>query len=227
MYSWIEIHPQVLCLPFCKRAAALIFFFFFLSLLAVVAPRTWCGTAYWEQRSWCRKRTKTWSSEFSWRSVKTLDTGQCQLFFCSRRWFFFFQPHLPSCCFSAVWRRSYVSAQSPGFGCAQHPQLRRRHQLLGRNEGRQRKWFGRFSSCHKTRETQLTHVRVIVSWQNFGAPSFDDKKLEVVAVFGSMQMAVSRVINIQHHRIAQVTLQCTAVFCILHCGSIIFKYYYS
>ena len=40
--------------------------------------------------------------------------------------------------------------------------------------------------------------------QNFGAPSFDDKKLEVVAVFGSMQMAVSRVINLQHHRIAQV-----------------------
>uniref|UniRef100_A0AAX7UVB8 Diacylglycerol kinase n=1 Tax=Astatotilapia calliptera TaxID=8154 RepID=A0AAX7UVB8_ASTCA len=38
---------------------------------------------------------------------------------------------------------------------------------------------------------------------NFGAPSFDDKKLEVVAVFGSMQMAVSRVINLQHHRIAQ------------------------
>ncbi|TSN12253.1 Diacylglycerol kinase eta [Bagarius yarrelli] len=28
---------------------------------------------------------------------------------------------------------------------------------------------------------------------NFGAPSFDDKKLEVVAVFGSMQMAMSRV----------------------------------
>lgn len=40
--------------------------------------------------------------------------------------------------------------------------------------------------------------------QNFGAPSFDDKKLEVVAVFGSMQMAMSRVINLQHHRIAQV-----------------------
>ncbi|KAK1163239.1 diacylglycerol kinase eta-like isoform X1 [Acipenser oxyrinchus oxyrinchus] len=37
----------------------------------------------------------------------------------------------------------------------------------------------------------------------FGAPSFDDKKLEVVAVFGSMQMAMSRVINLQHHRIAQ------------------------
>ncbi|XP_077578197.1 diacylglycerol kinase delta [Stigmatopora nigra] len=37
----------------------------------------------------------------------------------------------------------------------------------------------------------------------FAAPSFDDKILEVVAVFGSMQMAVSRVINLQHHRIAQ------------------------
>ncbi|XP_016390623.1 diacylglycerol kinase delta-like [Sinocyclocheilus rhinocerous] len=35
------------------------------------------------------------------------------------------------------------------------------------------------------------------------SPSFDDKILEVVAVFGSMQMAVSRVINLQHHRIAQ------------------------
>ncbi|XP_013886514.1 diacylglycerol kinase delta [Austrofundulus limnaeus] len=39
--------------------------------------------------------------------------------------------------------------------------------------------------------------------QTFTAPSFDDKVLEVVAVFGSMQMAVSRVINLQHHRIAQ------------------------
>ncbi|KAJ3591060.1 hypothetical protein NHX12_009007, partial [Muraenolepis orangiensis] len=38
----------------------------------------------------------------------------------------------------------------------------------------------------------------------FSAPSFDDRILEVVAVFGSMQMAVSRVINLQHHRIAQV-----------------------
>ncbi|PWA13748.1 hypothetical protein CCH79_00017121, partial [Gambusia affinis] len=39
----------------------------------------------------------------------------------------------------------------------------------------------------------------------FCAPSFDDKILEVVAVFGSMQMAVSRVIKLQHHRIAQVS----------------------
>ncbi|GAB1605280.1 diacylglycerol kinase delta-like isoform X1 [Argonauta hians] len=38
---------------------------------------------------------------------------------------------------------------------------------------------------------------------NFTAPSFDDKILEVVAVFGSMQMAVSRVIQLHHHRIAQ------------------------
>uniref|UniRef100_A0A8C5G628 Diacylglycerol kinase n=1 Tax=Gouania willdenowi TaxID=441366 RepID=A0A8C5G628_GOUWI len=37
----------------------------------------------------------------------------------------------------------------------------------------------------------------------FTAPSFDDKILEVVAVFGSIQMAVSRVIRLQHHRIAQ------------------------
>ncbi|XP_055606025.1 diacylglycerol kinase eta-like isoform X2 [Uranotaenia lowii] len=33
--------------------------------------------------------------------------------------------------------------------------------------------------------------------------SFDDKILEVVAVFGSVQMAASRLINLQHHRIAQ------------------------
>jgi len=37
----------------------------------------------------------------------------------------------------------------------------------------------------------------------FLAPSFDDKILEVVAVFDTMQMAASRLINLQHHRIAQ------------------------
>ncbi|XP_070142721.1 diacylglycerol kinase eta isoform X6 [Drosophila kikkawai] len=37
----------------------------------------------------------------------------------------------------------------------------------------------------------------------FLPPSFDDRVLEVVAVFGSVQMAASRLINLQHHRIAQ------------------------
>uniref|UniRef100_UPI00358F5A21 diacylglycerol kinase delta isoform X2 n=3 Tax=Myxine glutinosa TaxID=7769 RepID=UPI00358F5A21 len=37
----------------------------------------------------------------------------------------------------------------------------------------------------------------------FTAPSFDDKILEVVAVYGSMQMAMSRVMKLQYHRIAQ------------------------
>lgn len=40
--------------------------------------------------------------------------------------------------------------------------------------------------------------------QVFVAPAFDDKILEVVAVYGTVQMAASRVINLQHHRIAQV-----------------------
>ncbi|XP_071798158.1 diacylglycerol kinase delta-like isoform X3 [Asterias amurensis] len=39
--------------------------------------------------------------------------------------------------------------------------------------------------------------------ETFTAPSFDDRILEVVAVFGGMQMAVSRMITLQHHRIAQ------------------------
>ncbi|CAB0003209.1 unnamed protein product [Nesidiocoris tenuis] len=37
----------------------------------------------------------------------------------------------------------------------------------------------------------------------FLAPCVDDQILEVVAVFGSVQMAASRLINLQHHRIAQ------------------------
>ncbi|XP_003790393.1 diacylglycerol kinase eta isoform X1 [Otolemur garnettii] len=37
----------------------------------------------------------------------------------------------------------------------------------------------------------------------FTAPSFDDKILEIVAIFDSVQMAMSRVIKLQHHRIAQ------------------------
>jgi diacylglycerol kinase (ATP) len=37
----------------------------------------------------------------------------------------------------------------------------------------------------------------------FLAPSFDDRVLEVVAVFGSVQMATSRILSAQSHRIAQ------------------------
>ncbi|MGH0158106.1 UNVERIFIED_CONTAM: hypothetical protein FKN15_035228, partial [Acipenser sinensis] len=51
--------------------------------------------------------------------------------------------------------------------------------------------------------TQGHLKRYVILHRTFTAPSFDDKILEVVAVFGSMQMAVSRVINLQHHRIAQ------------------------
>ena len=41
----------------------------------------------------------------------------------------------------------------------------------------------------------------------FSVPSFDDRILEVVAVFGGMQMAVavSRMVQLQHHRICQVS----------------------
>ncbi|ELT92758.1 hypothetical protein CAPTEDRAFT_214359 [Capitella teleta] len=38
---------------------------------------------------------------------------------------------------------------------------------------------------------------------NFVPPSFDDKILEVVAVFGGVQLGISRVLNIHRHRIAQ------------------------
>ena len=53
----------------------------------------------------------------------------------------------------------------------------------------------------------LNCINESVMWfffQIFAAPSFDDKILEVVAIFDSVQMAVSRVIKLQHHRIAQV-----------------------
>ncbi|XP_077988305.1 diacylglycerol kinase delta-like [Glandiceps talaboti] len=38
---------------------------------------------------------------------------------------------------------------------------------------------------------------------NFAAPSYDDKIMEVVAVYGVTHMAMSRIMSVQHHRIAQ------------------------
>ncbi|XP_036316341.1 diacylglycerol kinase kappa [Pipistrellus kuhlii] len=37
----------------------------------------------------------------------------------------------------------------------------------------------------------------------YEVPAIDDGKLEIVAIFGSVQMAMSRIINLHHHRIAQ------------------------
>lgn len=59
-------------------------------------------------------------------------------------------------------------------------------------------------TTNKKKKKTNYKTNLLLLMQNFGAPSFDDKKLEVVAVFGSMQMAMSRVINLQHHRITQV-----------------------
>lgn len=59
------------------------------------------------------------------------------------------------------------------------------------------------SKCQFFRDIVINYWHYIL-FQTFQAPSFDDKILEVVAVFGSVQMAVSRVLDIQHHRIAQV-----------------------
>ncbi|KAM4886323.1 diacylglycerol kinase kappa isoform 7-T7 [Sylvia borin] len=63
-------------------------------------------------------------------------------------------------------------------------------------------WYGVLGTKELLQRT-YKNLEQRVQLENFGAPSFDDKKLEVVAVFGSIQMAVSRVINLQHHRIAQ------------------------
>lgn len=52
--------------------------------------------------------------------------------------------------------------------------------------------------------TEVWSYAYHIVFQCFAAPSMDDKILEVVAVFGSAQLGISRVINLQHHRIAQV-----------------------
>lgn len=43
-------------------------------------------------------------------------------------------------------------------------------------------------------------------FQPFTTPSFDDKILEVMAVYGSAHIGVSRFINLHYHRIAQVSI---------------------
>uniref|UniRef100_A0A5F7ZGQ9 Diacylglycerol kinase n=1 Tax=Macaca mulatta TaxID=9544 RepID=A0A5F7ZGQ9_MACMU len=63
-------------------------------------------------------------------------------------------------------------------------------------------WYGVLGTKELLHRT-YKNLEQKVLLETFTAPSFDDKILEVVAVFGSMQMAVSRVIRLQHHRIAQ------------------------
>jgi hypothetical protein len=59
-----------------------------------------------------------------------------------------------------------------------------------------------------TSELQLFNIFTLIVIQivpitKFVPLGFDDRILEVVAVFGSVQMAACRLINLQHHRIAQ------------------------
>lgn len=75
---------------------------------------------------------------------------------------------------------------------------------LGQGPGVSQLWADMGEESWVPKQTWFGGCACTGPLQNFGAPSFDDKKLEVVAVFGSIQMAVSRVINLQHHRIAQV-----------------------
>lgn len=107
----------------------------------------------------------------------------------------------------AVWWSAHSPTQPARNCCTEHSQLRWRHKLLGRQQRRWCKFLvmlliiwsaSLLCDCYK--------YFIPFFLQTFAAPSFDDKILEVVAVFGSMQMAVSRVIKLQHHRIAQVTL---------------------
>uniref|UniRef100_A0A287A664 Diacylglycerol kinase n=2 Tax=Sus scrofa TaxID=9823 RepID=A0A287A664_PIG len=63
-------------------------------------------------------------------------------------------------------------------------------------------WYGVLGT-RELLQRSYKNLEQRVQLEIFAAPSFDDKILEVVAIFDSMQMAVSRVIKLQHHRIAQ------------------------
>lgn len=162
-----------------------------------VGLRTWCGTEFWELKRCCTEPTRTWNREFSWR----WDSLQSASYVAFPPMSLSLHKHDHWSDLSSVWWTADPSAQSARHRCVEHTQLRRRNQLLGRNQG------GRSEN-----QTCLSLRLFSVCWSNcptsvsqtFTAPSFDDKILEVVAVFGGIQMAVSRVINLQHHRIAQV-----------------------
>lgn len=162
-----------------------------------VGLRTWCGTEFWELKRCCTEPTRTWNREFSWR----WDTLQTASYAAFPPMSLSLHKHNHWSDLLSVWWAANPSAQSARHRCVEHTQLRRRNQLLGRNQG------GRSEN-----QTCLSLWLFSVCWSNcpasvsqtFTAPSFDDKILEVVAVFGGIQMAVSRVINLQHHRIAQV-----------------------
>lgn len=49
--------------------------------------------------------------------------------------------------------------------------------------------------------------------EDFLPLSYDDNILEVVAVFDSAQLGISRVLNLHHHRIAQVGSTREKIFC--------------
>uniref|UniRef100_G1TT33 Diacylglycerol kinase n=1 Tax=Oryctolagus cuniculus TaxID=9986 RepID=G1TT33_RABIT len=63
-------------------------------------------------------------------------------------------------------------------------------------------WYGLLGS-KELLQRSYRNLEERVRLEEYEAPAIDDGKLEVVAIFGSVQMAMSRIINLHHHRIAQ------------------------